>query len=206
MDNNTSDDLAEILQQLRTLQDKHDALAEQVNDSAATTPAVGVVSAEADLDGLQAWVDDTLCPMLTDPVHPTNYPTWCVDWHQHPLHLWLFESLYLSWQQLDDPASRKWWAEQLSTAHGLLWTDNGLFPLCTPTHHARQANKPVDQKAQRPERKSQQPQPDGASPDLHPANNEPHTFFTAALEPVTGSLSPVTPLNHNGTSQPENRS
>jgi len=92
-----------------------------------------------DLDGLQEWVDETLCPMYTELLHPTEYPAWCVDWHLHPLALHLFETLYLSWLEIDDAKSRTVWTDHLflHTRAVIIDPETGPFKLCARTHHGK---------------------------------------------------------------------
>ena len=127
------------------LDDRLQALSVRVAEleSASEPEAIETEPVEFDRAGLHAWVDHTLCPMLTELTHPTEWPAWCVDWHLHPLAVHLFETLYLGWLEIDDAASRMAWTDHLflHTRDLIISPETGPFQLCTEGHHSRRRTR-----------------------------------------------------------------
>jgi len=156
-----------------------------------------------DVDDLQGWVDNTLCPMLTEIVHPSDYPAFCTEWHRHPLALFLFETAYLSWCEIEDTAGRmKWMGEALLPIRSVVSAPDGPFTLCKQQHHSRAMHDDLltDGGPHRPEvdREGTNPIAIIADTDNPPANNAAHTPFTAALEPVATAQSSTARLDDLG--------
>jgi len=166
--------------QIRELQHGRPADAGESHDV-----ATGVVEVE----DLQGWVDNTLCPMLTEIVHPSDYPPWCTEWHQHPLASFLFETAHMSWCEIEDTKTRtKWMGDVLLPIRSVICTPDGPFKLCKEQHHGRAIHEePHSEGPHRPEvtRGGTNLAAVVASSDNQPPNNTAHSVFTAAVEPVT---------------------